>query len=685
MKVLLNILLLLFLGIVRGQDTIIDSLKKELAHAKDDTSRVILMDNLAELYCFHQIDSAIEYTRKALKLSNESNYPYGQFATYVSVFYGYLTIGDYSKTLETALNALRMADQLPNRRLESLAKAHMILGYVYRLTGNYTEAIAQQNLAVELQAASGKSQSDLITGEASMVMSYLGLKKPDSALWVVGSLINLEQSITGIKDPDSAMWYMWDYLLPDARRAWPVTYAVFGFVHESLGNKRLARKYYVAGIRNYKYHPNSDNQYFLMRLYINYSRFFLNEGEKDSSLYYASLAYHISHQNDFPHYELDAAKVIVQLYESQKKPDSVVKYLSLMIAANDSIFSQTRIRKFQAVENTEEQRKKEMEVAQEKYRDRLRFYVLLGALAVFLLIALILFRNNRQKQKAYSQLEKQRQATEIQKSKVELALAELKSTQAQLVQSEKMASLGELTAGIAHEIQNPLNFVNNFSEVSNELLDEMGTELNEGRLEGAISIAEDVKMNLTKIIHHGKRADAIVKGMLQHSRPSSGQKEQTDINVLADEYLQLCYHGMRAQDISFDTAIERDFDVGIGKISIIPQDISRVLLNLYNNAFYAVKEKKKHQPEGYLPTVLVNTKKIDNKIEIRVKDNGHGIPKELLDKIFQPFFTTKPAGQGTGLGLSLCYDIIKAHGGEIKVERNEGEGAEFVIQLPIFT
>jgi two-component system, NtrC family, sensor kinase len=683
MKVLLNILLLLFFGIVRGQDTIIDSLKKELANAKDDTSRVILMDNLAELYCFRQIDSANEYTRKALKLSNESNYPYGQFATYVSVYYGYLTIGDYSKTLEIALNALRMADQLPNRRLESLARAHMILGYVYRLTGNYTEAIAQQNLAIQLQTASGQSQISLIIGEASTAMSYLGVKKPDSALWVVGSIINLAQSITGIKNPDSAMWYMWDYLAPDAQRSWPVTYAVIGLVHESLGNKQLARKYYIEGISTYNYHPNPDNQYFLMRLYINYSRFFLNEGEKDSSLYYSSLAFHISHQNNFPHYELDAAKLIVHLYESQKKPDSVVKYLSLMMAVNDSMFSQSRIRKFQAVEYTEEQRKKEMEVTQEKYRDRLRFYVLLGALAVFLLLALILFRNNRQKQKANSQLEKQRRATEIQKAKVELALTELKLTQAQLIQSEKMASLGELTAGIAHEIQNPLNFVNNFSELNKELLDEMENELHAGNNEEAISIVKDIKENEEKINQHGKRADAIVKGMLQHSRVSTGQKESTDINALTDEYLKLSYLGLRAKDQTFNATLQTDFDESIENLNIIPQDIGRVFINLYNNAFYAVTEKKKQVGGSYEPTVSLSTKRINGKVEIRVADNGNGIPQKVLDKIFQPFFTTKPTGQGTGLGLSLAYDIIKAHGGEIKVDTTEGEFAVFVIQLPI--
>ena len=246
-----------------------------------------------------------------------------------------------------------------------------------------------------------------------------------------------------------------------------------------------------------------------------------------------------------------------------------------------------------------------------------------------------------------------------------------------------MASLGELTAGIAHEIQNPLNFINNFSEVSNELIDEMNDEIDKGDLEEAKAIAGDIKQNLQKINHHGKRADGIVKGMLQHSRSSSGIKEPTDINKLADEYLRLAYHGLRAKDKSFNASMKTDYDESIGNINIIPQDMGRVILNLITNAFYVVDERKKQIGEDYEPTVYVSTKKVDETVEVSVKDNGNGIPQKILDKIFQPFFTTKPTGQGTGLGLSLSYDIVKAHGGELKVESKEGAGSEFIIQLPV--
>jgi signal transduction histidine kinase len=301
------------------------------------------------------------------------------------------------------------------------------------------------------------------------------------------------------------------------------------------------------------------------------------------------------------------------------------------------------------------------------------------------------------------ELEQKRKAIEETNEALIKSLAELKATQAQLIQSEKMASLGELTAGIAHEIQNPLNFVNNFSEVSHELIDEMCQELAMGNKQQAIDIAEDVKQNLEKILIHGKRADGIVKGMLMHSRSNAGIKEPTDINTLADEYLRLAYHGMRAKDKSFNVTIKTDFDESIGKIDVVPQDIGRVLLNLITNAFHALSAKASaHQTpyplkggDEFVPTVSITTKKLlplpggrgseetNGFIEISVTDNGPGIPDAIKDKIFQPFFTTKPTGQGTGLGLSLSYDIVKAHGGEIKVETKENEGTTFTIQIPL--
>jgi signal transduction histidine kinase len=305
----------------------------------------------------------------------------------------------------------------------------------------------------------------------------------------------------------------------------------------------------------------------------------------------------------------------------------------------------------------------------------LKQFALLAGLGIFVLVAVILYRNNRQKRKANKVLAN--------------TLDSLRSTQAQLIQSEKMASLGELTAGIAHEIQNPLNFVNNFSEVNKELIEELKGEKSKVKSERddelEAQLLNDIGQNLEKINHHGKRADAIVKGMLQHSGTSTGQKELTDINALCDEYLRLAYHGLRAKDKSFNATLQTNFDNSMAKINVVPQDIGRVILNLVNNAFYAVNEKTK-QPSaagGYAPQVIVSTKKLNDKMEISIKDNGDGIPSKIVEKIFQPFFTTKPTGQGTGLGLSLSYDIIKAHGGEIRVETKETDYTRFIITLPV--
>ena len=344
------------------------------------------------------------------------------------------------------------------------------------------------------------------------------------------------------------------------------------------------------------------------------------------------------------------------------------------------------------------QKEKEIELLQKDtelknaavFNQRVIILASLLGLLIFVITSIYLFRNNLSKQKANRLLQAQKEEIHAQREKVEFAFDQLKSTQKQLIQAEKMASLGELTAGIAHEIQNPLNFVNNFSEVSNELMDEMNEELDKGAIEEAKAISADIKQNLEKITHHGKRADAIVKGMLAHSRSSSGEKIPTDINALADEYLRLSYHGLRGRDKSFNADFSTDFDPNLPKVNVVPQDIGRVLLNIINNAFQALNNDEL-SPDSYWdkndefkPLVTVSTKNLGDKIEISIKDNGPGIPDTIKEKIFQPFFTTKPTGQGTGLGLSLSYDIVKAHGGEIRVESNEGEesGCKFVIELP---
>ena len=391
-------------------------------------------------------------------------------------------------------------------------------------------------------------------------------------------------------------------------------------------------------------------------------------------------------------------------YEKTGKYERALTNFKISAKITDSVRASENIRKATELSMTYDFEKKEaLAKAEQDKKDaqtlrakRRQLYLILG-LGVLLLcgviIALILYKNNKQKQKANLLLKRQ-------KLKVEKTLQTLKITQTQLIQSEKMASLGELTAGIAHEIQNPLNFVNNFSEVSKELLDEMQKELDAGNLEDVREIAKDVIQNLDKINHHGKRADGIVKGMLQHSRKNTGEKIPTDINALADEYLRLAYHGLRARHKGFNATLLTDFDESIGNIQLIPQDMGRVILNLITNAFYALNEKKVELDKNlsgpdadasgiknlgaYEPTVSVSTRKLKDKIIISIKDNANGIPKNVLDKIFQPFFTTKPTGQGTGLGLSMSYDIVtKGHDGKLTVATEEDHGTTFNIELPL--
>jgi two-component system, NtrC family, sensor kinase len=419
------------------------------------------------------------------------------------------------------------------------------------------------------------------------------------------------------------------------------------------------------------------------------ARAYLKKNMADSALYYAKNGLNIATKNESLEFMRDNSEALAKAYVQKNDYKNAYKYNNLFVSYKDSMTGAEVTNKTNLLQFEFKKQKTEAQIALLNQQKESQRYFLIGALILVFLImiaAIVLFRNNRHKQKANVLLTKQKQEIQDQRDQTKKAMAELQDTQKQLIQSEKMASLGELTAGIAHEIQNPLNFVNNFSEVNKELIDELQNELKEGNVDEAVLISNDIKENEQKINHHGKRADAIVKGMLQHSRKSSGEKEPTDINALADEYLRLSYHGLRAKDKSFNADFKTHFDETIGKINVVPQEIGRVLLNLYNNAFYAISEKQNTEMANgnrtYKPTVIVSTQKSDGHIEIKVSDNGNGIPQKVLDKIYQPFFTTKPTGQGTGLGLSLSYDIIKVHHGQIKVETTEGQGTQFSIVLP---
>ena len=412
------------------------------------------------------------------------------------------------------------------------------------------------------------------------------------------------------------------------------------------------------------------------RIASRYAKYYLEEKKMDSAFYFANVVYKYSRDANLTA-QMSALALMGKYYRASQNTDSTLSYLERYYTLKDSLYGNKVVEQAQSMAYNDMQRQKELEAENAAFKNRMILYFL-SAAAIFLMgLAFIFWRSKRKEQDAKKLLQ-------LQKDQMEQTLVKLKETQSQLIQSEKMASLGELTAGIAHEIQNPLNFVNNFSEVSMELMDEMEDEIGKGDLNEAKIIAIDIKQNLEKINYHGKRADSIVKGMLQHSRAGNNVKEPTNINALADEYLRLAYHGLRAKDKSFNAELETHFDANLPKINMIPQDIGRVLLNLFTNAFYATHQKQKTAKGEYKPSVSVKTSLENEMVEITVKDNGIGIPDAIKDKIMQPFFTTKPTGEGTGLGLSLSYDIVvKTHGGTISIDSKENEYTIFTIRLPL--
>ena len=638
------------------------NLKRSVQTEKNDTLKMAAFRSLGFYYQAYIPDSAVYFHEKQLALSKKLNMNLWQADAYSQAGETLALLGNLMKAYEYHTEAMKLAGDEKNESdnwrpwtFSNATNGHeariAILGMNYLLMGNlmgiigevekqknyYREAVKLGetiNNGKIISISSANLASDYSPGSL-IVAENKSLKIAAKAGYnrVGGRYLNIANAYLQKGKPDSAMI----------------------FAHRSIaGNK-------------------ADND--LRQLWFSYagiSALFSLLNNKDSSLFYAKKALETAQLYGTPNALAGAYQNLASRYTEINKTDSSFKYLRLYSGLNDSLNKVriTSLKNYQKTAFNEQLRLKKMDEEKTAYANNLKMIGLLAVLGGILVVAFILYRNNRQKQKANKVLE--------------TTLTNLKSTQSQLIQSEKMASLGELTAGIAHEIQNPLNFVNNFSEINTELIEEMKVELKAGNKEDAIALANDIADNEQKINHHGKRAGDIVKGMLQHSRnTSNATKEPTDINKLADEYLRLAYHGLRAKDKLFNATMKTDFDDTIGNINIISQGIGRVILNLITNAFYVVDEKKKSGIEGYEPTVSVSTKKSGDKVLISVSDNGKGIPEKILDKIFQPFFTTKPTGQGTGLGLSLSYDIVKAHGGELKVETIEGAGTTFIIRLPI--
>jgi len=719
-----------------GQGENIDSLKR-LLPSLHNSARVDCLNALSELYIglpswFNpaptrsNLDTAEIFNGQAGEEAKKSNYIFGMARASALKAEMAFENSNYPQAEILSREAISLYRQTPNKK--GLNRTYWRFGTTLHSQSLFDAAVSNYDTSYNLSKNSGDTlfvwysvvtaanvlneKGDYKNAFERMLILHKLNTNSSNPLWKAWELQILGNMYFAFEDHSSALKYAQqasDLVGPDYtqltllfalnkqfdsaqkyfnlatfdtsnRRALRGSLGFFGQYYLLLNDYDKALPYLLKYL-NYNKQDNDVN--WVMDGQTNVAKTYLGLQILDSAFKYAHEALTTAGLTDAKQFKRDACKILSSIFDHWHRPDSAYSYYKQYTVINDSILNDQLKGKLAGYtfEQQIELLNKEKEIQQiQLQKQSFQKNILIAGIVVFLFIAFLLWRNNRHKQKANTLLQQQ-------KEKVESTLSQLKSTQAQLVQSEKMASLGELTAGIAHEIQNPLNFVNNFSEVNKEMLEELKAERLRPNIERddqlESKIINDVIANEEKINYHGKRADVIVKGMLQHSRATSGQKEPTDINSLCDEYIRLAFHGLRAKDKSFHAKSETDFDQSIGKINVEPRDIGRVILNLINNAFYAINEKVKQKLNGYEPTVQVSTKKAGEKVLIVVKDNGNGIPQKVLDKIFQPFFTTKPAGQGTGLGLSLAYDIVKAHGGKIKVETREGEGSEFIIQLPI--
>ncbi|MFN3997525.1 ATP-binding protein [Algoriphagus sp.] len=657
----------------------LDSLKTVWSETRNDTFKMTVGLRIMDFYAETDRDSAIFYTEYSLAIAKKLNQPLWVAGTLLGKAYLLQRRGDLVLVFKTINEARALVIEEKNEKNAYLGDAFSIyssprefrlslltsvfhqFGNTYATAGNMEKAISSYKEVIRL-GEEHNNEFSLVNSNMNIGSIYLELNRLDSAkIYTNRGLFYSEK--TGYKTYQGAM-------LRD-----------LGDIHFKENNLDSAKVNYWKSI-----HVNSEQNNLAAKIitFLSLAKMYESLSQVDSMQYYASSAYQMASKLKAKGGIEASSKLLSNAFDRKGNVDSAFAYLSIAKIIGDSLNIDQK-EKFTQFQNANFEEQMQLEKTTQEViagKNKVKMASLLVGLTFFSGLAFVFYRNNRQKQKTNRVLE--------------TTLSDLKSTQAQLIQSEKMASLGELTAGIAHEIQNPLNFVNNFSELSAELVEEIqetrakkqalrqssGTEITTvEQLEE--EILEDIKQNLEKINHHGKRADAIVKGMLQHSRSSSGQKVSTDLNLLADEYLRLSYHGLRAKDKTFEASFTTDFEPNLPKIDLVAQDVGRVILNLINNAFYAVNEKAKQGIEGYNPEVRVGSKKTKGGITLTIRDNGNGIPDSIKEKIFQPFFTTKPTGQGTGLGLSLSYDIIKAHGGEIKAESKQGEFTTFEILLPV--
>jgi two-component system NtrC family sensor kinase len=606
-------------------------------------------------------DSAAYYLQKEKEFSQKVGYLKGELRAQIAYATLMSRLGNLPLSIKIILKELPQVRGIHLWR--SVAQCYSVLGSNYEKMGDQKMAISYF-LKSKAIVDSNKVDYFAFYSKTNIANEYINLKMADSARYYADLA---ESVVRKTRDTSDEV-----YLL-----------SIRGGIEVLRGNYKKGVNYCRMSLLKTSgdFNQVSSNDITIATAYQKLNR-------ADSSIYYAKAAYRESLLVNNRYQVIKATELLKNEYYSLSDYKNAFDYQQIMLRARDSLYNNQKAVEIQNELYNEAQDRRKVDEARAEIQNKVRLYIVLSVLSIIVITALFLLYTNSQSKKAIKVLRLRNEQIDNQHKALEKAYSDLKTTQTQLIQSEKMASLGELTAGIAHEIQNPLNFVNNFSEVNKEMLEELKAESEKPKAERdeqlEIELINDLIENETKINHHGKRADFIVKGMLLHSRNSSGEKELTNINRMADEFFKLSYQGLRAKDKDFNAGLITNFAENLPEVNVAHQDIGRVLLNLFNNAFYAVNQKKKIAGADYKPEVTVTTSTEKNNLVIKVKDNGNGISDAIKDKIMQPFFTTKPTGEGTGLGLSLSYDIVvKGHGGSIRANTKEGEGSEFIINLPI--
>jgi signal transduction histidine kinase len=739
-KTIILLLLITYFSGLYAQEQRIKIVEQDLkTHKQQDTLRVNRLNELPTLLIL-PISRLDSITNEALSVSQKLHYPEGEAEALINTSRATYRKNNIPLATDQLNRALALSEKIPDKT--HLARCYVAMATLKNFTGENQEALSN---ILKAEAVAELTHNKILIAQTQIRVSGMYSSSRGDYIkamdWAIKSEKNAEDAndlntlaqswsvfatiYTQIGDPANALIYYKKSLeankklgnqalefnllnrigemyrltgkYNEAIKAYKegvsktqidynteLTQSNIADVYVRLNNLPMAFKYAFSSLNTAQKINDTEGEEWIDGIL---ARAYLKSNKPDSAIYYATNGYQKAIHTGTIEFKRDNSEALANAYNQKKDYGNAYKYYRLFISYRDSMSNAEVSNHTNLLQYNYSLAKKQAQITALNQERKMQYYFLAGSAGILILIGatgIVLYRSNRQKQKANVLLSKQKREIEEQRDQTNKALADLQLTQKQLIQSEKMASLGELTAGIAHEIQNPLNFINNFAEVNKEMIEELEEELKNGNTDEALAIANNIRENEEKINHHGKRADGIVKGMLQHSRASSNVKEPTDINKLADEYLRLAYHGLRAKDKSFNTEMTTHFDSKVPNIDVVPQDIGRVLLNLFTNAFYATQQRQKIAGSNYKPVIEVSTAANSKFIHIRVKDNGVGIPDNIRDKILQPFFTTKPTGEGTGLGLSLSYDtIVKGHNGKINIESKEGEGSEFIIDLPL--